>query len=250
MVALGKILFRFRNGLFPLVIVIAVMFGTPHHLADDPDLDSLMDALGVLVAVFGLAVRGLTIGLEYIVRGGRNHQVYADSLVTGGIYAHTRNPMYLGNSLIVLGIAIILHSPIIYAICLPLAAFAYAAIIAAEEQYLRHKFGSEFEEYCRQVPRLIPRLAGLPQMLRDARFNWRRLIVKEYGTIFATLLAVFLATFWDDYQILGSSALPSTQAVVLFVVPLLILYVLAWVLKKTRILSADQPASPGNKHVS
>ena len=55
-----------------------------------------MDALGVFVSFLGLGVRAATIGFEYVVRGGRNRQVYADHLVQGGIYAHTRNPMYLG----------------------------------------------------------------------------------------------------------------------------------------------------------
>jgi protein-S-isoprenylcysteine O-methyltransferase Ste14 len=228
-------------------VLIAIVFGTPHHLVGDPGLDSLMDALGALVAVLGLAVRGFTVGLEYIVRGGRNHRVYADGLVTGGVYAYTRNPMYLGNGLILLGIAMILNSPLIYAVCLPLAVFAYAAIIAAEEHYLRQKFGSEFDEYCRRVPRLMPRLADLARAPADFHLNWRRVIVKEYGTIFATLLAVFLAALWDDYQLLGPAALPSLLSVVLYVVPLVVLYMLAWVLKKTRILSGDRPVSPSSE---
>ena len=250
MVGLGQLLFRFRNGVFPLVVIIAVLGGTPRYLVGDPLADSWMDALGALIAVLGLVVRGLTVGLEYIVRGGRSHQVYADRLVTGGVYAYTRNPMYLGNGLITLGIAMILNSPIIYMLCLPLAALAYAAIIAAEEHYLRQKFGSEFDEYCGKVPRLIPHLGGLTRPAGDARFNWRRLIVKEYGTIFATLLAVFLATFWDDYRILGPAALPSSQLIVLCLSPLVIFYVLAWVLKKTHILVADGPVSASDKRTS
>jgi len=239
MVALGQILFRFRNGLFPLVLLVAILGGTPRFLMGDPGWDSFMDALGVLVAALGLGVRGFTIGFEYVVRGGRNHQVYADRLVTGGVYAHTRNPMYIGNGLIVLGISLILNAPIFYAVCLPLLILAYGSIIAAEEHYLRQKFGVEFDEYCRQVPRLVPRLAGLRRSLEGIPFNWRRLIVKEYGTIFSTVLTVFLATLWDDYRILGPAALPSSQAMILFLAPLAIFYILAWVLKKMRILSAD-----------
>ena len=45
----------------------------------------------------------LTIGYEYIVRGGRQGKVYAEDLVQGGVFAHSRNPLYLGNLLIIVG---------------------------------------------------------------------------------------------------------------------------------------------------
>ena len=110
-------------------------------------------ALGVFVALSGLAVRAVTIGYEYIVRGGRNRMVYADDLVQGGVYALTRNPMYLGNGLLIVGCALIINAPAFYLIALPLTLLAYAAIIAAEEAYLRTKFGAQFDAYCARVNR-------------------------------------------------------------------------------------------------
>ena len=78
-------------------------------------------------------------------------------LAMTGPYAYTRNPLYLGSMLIAAGFAVALLS---WPLALLLAAgFAiiYIPVIASEEQFLRSTFPG-FEEYCRRVPRLIPRL--------------------------------------------------------------------------------------------
>jgi protein-S-isoprenylcysteine O-methyltransferase Ste14 len=78
-------------------------------------------------------------------------------LTTTGPYAHTRNPLYLGSMLIAAGFAVALGS---WAVGLVLAvgfAVIYVPVIASEEGFLRTTF-PEFDVYCRQVPRLIPRL--------------------------------------------------------------------------------------------
>lgn len=78
-------------------------------------------------------------------------------LAVTGPYAYTRNPLYLGSMLMAAGFAVALLS---WPLALLLAAgFAliYIPVIAAEEQFLRNTFPG-FEDYCRRVPRLIPRL--------------------------------------------------------------------------------------------
>lgn len=243
MVRLGQFFFRFRNWLFPVVLLLAIAIAEPHFLFGDAGWDHFMDMFGALLSGLGLMIRAITIGFEYIVRGGRNRRVYADNLVTGGVYAQVRNPMYLGNGLIMLGIVLIINSPLFYAVGLPLTVLAYAAIIAAEEDFLRRKFGSQFDDYCRRVPRILPRLSGFGRAIEGMEFNWRRLVVKEYGTIFIISLTVFLATLWDDYRILGEDALPPGEEILLVIVLLVLLYAAAWVLKKTRKLTAERGSS-------
>lgn len=85
-------------------------------------------------------------------------------LTVTGPYAHTRNPLYLGSILIAAGFAVALMS---WPMALVLAcgfALIYIPVIASEEQFLRGTFAG-FNDYCRQVPRLIPRLtaARLPR---------------------------------------------------------------------------------------
>lgn len=77
-------------------------------------------------------------------------------------------------------------------VTLPLFFLAYACIIAAEEHYLRGRFGDSYRDYCASTPRLLPRLNGLTKTLRTFSFNWRRVVVKEYSTISITLLVLVL----------------------------------------------------------
>jgi len=78
-------------------------------------------------------------------------------LTITGPYAYTRNPLYVGSALIAAGFAVGLES---WWVAL-LIAFGftaiYAAVIASEERFLRGRF-SEFDSYCRIVPRFFPRL--------------------------------------------------------------------------------------------
>jgi protein-S-isoprenylcysteine O-methyltransferase Ste14 len=81
-------------------------------------------------------------------------------LTVTGPYAHTRNPLYLGSMLIAAGFALALMS---WPMALVLAcgfALIYIPVIASEEQFLRGTFAG-FDDYCRQVPRLIPRLTAV-----------------------------------------------------------------------------------------
>src|SRR6185436_15263574 len=128
MVAIGNFLFHYRNGIFPLVYALLIFKSQP--LMGDYRLAAL---IGFFVAAAGQLLRAVTVGLEYIKRGGRQRQVYADYLVQGGIFAHCRNPLYLGNFVILLGVGLASNSLLFLSLALPLFAFAYAAIIAAEE---------------------------------------------------------------------------------------------------------------------
>jgi protein-S-isoprenylcysteine O-methyltransferase Ste14 len=189
MVKIGNFLFHYRNGLFPLVYALLIFKSQP--LIADYRLAALF---GFLVAASGQLLRAVTVGLEYIIRGGRDRQVYADKLVEGGIFAHCRNPLYVGNYVILLGVGLASNSVLFCAIAVPFFVFAYWAIIAAEENYLRNKFGSQFDDYCARVNRLMPNLSGLGRTLAGMRFNWRRLITAEYGSAFIWLAAVPLVT--------------------------------------------------------
>jgi len=239
MVKLGQFLFRFRGLVFTAIVVVVLFFSHPRYLLGSAQFDHWLDFAGVLVALLGLGVRAGTIGYEYIVRGGRNRQVYADHLVQGGVYAHTRNPMYLGNGLMILGWALIVNAPEFYLIALPLTALFYAAIIAAEEAYLRGKFGAEFDAYAMRVSRVLPRLSGIRASIADMRFNWRRVLVKDYNTIFLSVLLLAGLVLWKEFVIRGAAATPTTGEVLVFVVPWMVLYFTVWRLKKTKRLSAE-----------
>ncbi|BDW81295.1 isoprenylcysteine carboxyl methyltransferase [Erythrobacter sp. Dej080120_24] len=79
----------------------------------------------------------------------------ASSLVTGGFYRFTRNPMYLGMLLILTGIALLLASPINIAILGLFIAYITAFQIKPEEALLEAKFGEEYREYKQSVRRWL-----------------------------------------------------------------------------------------------
>jgi hypothetical protein len=148
--------------------------------------------LGVLITVLGQATRGATIGLAYIVRGGKDKKVYAEELVTTGIFSHCRNPLYVGNILMLLGVGILANSLIYVAIIMPLFLFIYQAIVLAEENFLRGKFGPAFNEYCSRVNRWVPSLKGIGKTFSSMQFNWKRWVLKEYTTQFIWLAGIVL----------------------------------------------------------
>lgn len=77
-------------------------------------------------------------------------------LTVTGPYAHTRNPLYLGSMLIAAGFAVALLSwPVAVVLAIGFA-IIYIPVIASEERFLRATF-PRFGEYCRRVPRLVPR---------------------------------------------------------------------------------------------
>jgi protein-S-isoprenylcysteine O-methyltransferase Ste14 len=79
-------------------------------------------------------------------------------LVVTGMYRHVRNPMYVAVSSLIFGQVLLFGS---------ISVFAYGAIVwlafqlfvaLYEEPTLRKTYGAEYEEFCRNVPRWIPRL--------------------------------------------------------------------------------------------
>lgn len=76
-------------------------------------------------------------------------------IVSTGVYRVTRNPMYLGMALMLLGLAVYLASP--WALLGPLAFAAYLTRfqIRPEEQALTARFGAAYTTYCAQVRRWL-----------------------------------------------------------------------------------------------
>lgn len=83
------------------------------------------------------------------------HPERASALVQGGIYRHTRNPMYLGMALVLLGWACWLAHPLAYA-CIPLALWYLQRFqIQPEERVLLAHFGAPYAAYCQRVRRWL-----------------------------------------------------------------------------------------------
>ena len=194
MVRIGNFFFRYRNQLF---IFLYLLLFVP-----SPDLFSVRVfgahyyywpiAIGLCITILGQLIRGATIGLKYIIRGGSNKRVFADELVTTGIFNHCRNPLYVGNILMLLGAGILSNSLIYVLIVMPVFMVIYQAIVLAEEDFLRRKFGESFDMYCHRVNRWIPSLKGIGTTFRSMKFNWKRWLIKEYNTQYIWLTGITL----------------------------------------------------------
>ncbi len=174
--------FHYRGLLIPFVLATLLIFTRPAEALRAESVARAVSTTGIAVALLGQAIRFFVVGFAYIKRGGKNRRIYADDLVTEGVYAHVRNPMYVGNFLILVGLATIWGSPLAFAVGVSLVGFLYFAIVVSEEAYLRAKFGAAYDAYARDVNRFVPRLAGLRDTIEGSHYDWRKALRKEYGT--------------------------------------------------------------------
>jgi protein-S-isoprenylcysteine O-methyltransferase Ste14 len=232
---MGAFFFRFRSKVFPVTYLLVALFVRPAFFAGNPKWDPFLTGIGLMVAMLGESIRCLTIGLVYsIVRGGRNHRVYAKDLVTEGLYAHTRNPMYVGNLLFALGFCLMYGSPWTVLAIFPFFLLVYLSIVIEEERFLSEKFGEKYDEYVRDTNRFMPRLKGLAQTMRQHPFDWKRVIAKEYGTLFIFFCGAYVLLIAKYLYLIGPVGMLGRPALlVLFSIPFFILYGVARFLKKT-----------------
>ncbi len=240
MIKIGNFLFHYRNGLFPVLYLLLFLQWRP--LLPDFRQAAL---IGLVIALIGQAFRVVTIGFDYIIRGGRDRRVYAKDLVTGGMFSHCRNPLYVGNFLIIVGLGIASNSLFFVAVMIPLFAFIYRAIVAAEENFLLGKFGAAFQSYCADVNRFLPNFSGFSKSISGMTYNWRRVITAEYGSAYiwtAGMLAVTLRNALTTPGTPHRDILVRSLWIGLGIVTLA--YLAARILKKTGRLVAPMTSMP------
>jgi len=128
---------------YPLPIPLARTFPWPHWISA---------IIAVLIAVPGLTlmiVSGRATGEEAMIPK-KEHTMY------GGIYQKIRHPMAVGELPLWFAIAFAEHSPFLMIFSLVWIPVWYWWCVA-EEKDLLLRYGESYAEYCRQVPRFIPR---------------------------------------------------------------------------------------------
>lgn len=231
----GDTLFKTRDILFPVVFFALYALFPPRAMQDYWDSALL---IGMALVLTGQAVRILTIGLAYIVRGGRRRKVYAEQLVVSGIFRHCRNPMYLGNILITVGYFAVGGNLQGLLVGSGIFMVFYWLIIYSEERYLSNRFPEAYASYQHQTPKWLPRLAGLRATISDPEvtFDWQGVVVKEYGTIaLSSVILLGLVAWRLQRSDLLTGNTPLFYAANLFVV---MQYLVARHLKKSRKLTS------------
>lgn len=193
---IGALVFRFRNVLVPLVVVVLAASARGADFLVPAALDPWVDALGIAVIGLGLAIRLATIGRSRVRRSGVRKALAVPTLYVDGPYASCRNPLYLANATILFGVAMLFDSRWMVGVALPTAWAAIAAIVAAEERVLEAKFGARYREYRTEVPRFLPR--DPRALVSLGGVDWRHALRKEHGPIFATVSVVMLLGAAED----------------------------------------------------
>lgn len=143
-------IFKYRS-YTPIPFVILML------IFENASVTSLL--VGFLIAVLGEMMRlwGVSwAGSETRTTGG----VGGTYLVISGPFAHVRNPLYVGNILMYLGLGIMSMSlfPYLQIVAILFFIVQYQFIVKEEEGFLVKKFGSDYEKYLQNVPRFFPRV--------------------------------------------------------------------------------------------
>jgi protein-S-isoprenylcysteine O-methyltransferase Ste14 len=119
----------------------------------------------------------------------RDSALHGEGLVAAGPYRHLRNPLYLGSWLLAMGTSILM--PVDGALFfLPAFSIFVFALIKTEESFLSGKLGDAYRQYCRLVPRWLPRIT-VGAGTFEARPDWLQAVLAEtYPLGFALCFAV------------------------------------------------------------
>jgi protein-S-isoprenylcysteine O-methyltransferase Ste14 len=185
--ATGDVLFRWRSYM-PLLLVplFALSVGD-----DRPPTRFAWELAGFAVGLCGLFCRALVIGTAPEGTSARGTtRPTADVLMTTGAYSVVRHPLYLANTLMWLGCAMLSGTWFLPLIVLLLSFIYHERIAAREEAFLEKTFRDSFHEWTRHVPAMIPSL----RLYRPSgvSFQARKVFLQESHGLFA-LATAFLA---------------------------------------------------------
>lgn len=143
---------------------------------------------GILIGV-GEIIRLWALG--FVERKGKK-------LAMRGPYAFTRNPLYVGNFFLGLGVVTIVANWYFLAVFLAGFAYIYLKTIRNEEKDLLATFGKPYADYCAEVPAVFPRLTPYKAPEPDS-FDWRRILKHhEYVTGLGIALMLCCIHLYDE----------------------------------------------------
>lgn len=233
----GAWLFKWRSYL-PLLLIplfaIALKNSKFIERIFGDDIGDLWESIAVIVSFLGLVIRCFTVG--YVLRGtsGRNTQSQvAEMLNTTGMYSISRDPLYLGNFVIMLGVTLFIQ--VWWLALIVWAGFwlYYERIIFTEEEFLRNRFGNVFIAWAQKTPMIIPNFKNWRKP--NPAFSFKTVLRREFSTYFAIVSVYFFleiarTIFAEKRFFMGNSWL------IFFLVSMTIYFTLLILKKKTHIL--------------
>ena len=148
-----------KNLLFTLVVPGTVGVYVPLLLSRSrPAASGSAFALAVLLLAIGGSIYGWCV-FDF-ASYGRGTPAPIDApgkLVQRGLYRYSRNPMYVGVLTVIYGWTVLYGSPAVAVYGIVVALCFYSFVVFFEEPILRKRFGSDYEQYCAEVPRWFVR---------------------------------------------------------------------------------------------
>ncbi len=234
----GQWLFRWRSYM-PLLVLPVVLIA----LKDADSLkrfggeafEELWHVFCLAISFLGLIVRGMTVGHAPRGTSGRNtKEQKATILNTTGMYSIMRHPLYFGNFLMMLGIAMFLGVWWLPLFAILMFWLYYERIMIAEEEFLKGKFGDHYLNWANRTPAFLP---NFKKWLKpDFPFSFKTVLAREYAGFFVMTTAVALLDDLEDILMDNTIDWPWT---ILFIVGFMAYMLLRFLKKRTRFLYVE-----------
>ena len=189
---------KFANKVFKYRSYTPIPFLIVMLVFEQATLGSLIIGFAIALLGEGWRLWGVSVaGSETRTTG----KVGGSFLVVTGAFAYVRNPLYLGNILLYLGIGIMSMAlfPYLQIFALIFFYWQYDVIISEEEEYLQKTFGEKYKDYKNNVPRLIPRLTPYKNPgIEQPEYKIKKGLKSETRTLqafsFVTIILIILYT--------------------------------------------------------
>jgi protein-S-isoprenylcysteine O-methyltransferase Ste14 len=144
-----------------VIWIAAIAFWTSLNKPDDipilPVWPEITTVIGAIIVTAGIVL--YSAGALTLARAPRVAGDMPQKLLTEGPFAYVRNPIYLGACIVVVGLGSVYQMPVWSFVKMALLfTGAHLAVVLLEEPGVRKRFGGVYDDYCRRVPRWIPRL--------------------------------------------------------------------------------------------
>ena len=234
----GNFLFKYR-GQFPILLfflVIPFIYSTDYHLLNEK-YNIFLLYISVVLSIVGFLIRFYTIGTTTSGTSGRNTKKQIASILnTKGIYSIIRHPLYLGNYLIWLGIAVSTFNFCFIVIISLLFWLYYERIIFAEERFLEKKFGDIYLNWSNSLPAFFPISFNFKKS--DIPFSFVTVLRREYSGVLAAVIGFIFIEIFKNYFVYDAWIISSFSLYFLIII-FIVVFILRSLKHYTNILKEE-----------
>jgi protein-S-isoprenylcysteine O-methyltransferase Ste14 len=236
----GNVLFKFRSYI-PIFFLASGLGVYAYKIYDMsyPDLGFNYWLICLAVGLLGLLVRIYAVGHTPANTSGRNTSEgqVADELNQTGIYSIVRHPLYLGNFLMWLGVAM-LTADLWYLVAFTFTYWVYyERIMFAEEAFLRRKFGEPYLKWASDKPAFIPKLQS--PVKPKYPFSIKKILKKEKNGVAAMFGLFYIFDIVGEYIKWGEYTFKPTCWFWGFAVSTILYLILKFIKRSTNLLEEE-----------